>query len=220
MPLTVGASINIPRQVSIWVWDIWRFLFPLIHPRVLIGLFAIYLILSLKGVIGFVCAEQTQGSTPAKSTPPMPNLVGNKSHWRHKQHQYFACESSFPQGKRRRNCGQILLHMISCARSLVCADFWQRLGFSHCFTPTSFSCNSAKISRNWLKLGDLVIRDPRRSLHSLIQVIQMWNQYLHPLQECLEAKFTRVWKALCDPRVKNIKCTSTGGGSGTEYSSL
>lgn len=52
MPLAVGASINIPQQVSIWVWDIWRFLFPLIHPRVLIGLFAIYLILSLKGVLG------------------------------------------------------------------------------------------------------------------------------------------------------------------------
>lgn len=145
--------------------------------------------------------------------------MGNKSH---KQHQYFAWESAWGWCEEKEEfghifCGQNLLPMIKCSLS---DDLWQTFWFSHCFIPTSFRCNSAKISRNWLKLGDLMTHDPKRSPQSLIQVIQMWNRYLQPLWERLEAKFTRVWKSLCDPWIKNIKCMSTGCGSGKEYSSL
>lgn len=75
MPLAVAASINTPQQVSIWVWDIlsvhteiFFVLFPLIHPRALIGWFAIYLTFSLQRAVGLFSAQQTQGSAPAKST--------------------------------------------------------------------------------------------------------------------------------------------------------
>lgn len=44
MPLAAGASINIPWQVSIWVWDIWS-----VHMEIFVS------INHSKGINWFVC---------------------------------------------------------------------------------------------------------------------------------------------------------------------